>query len=76
MKKINPNNGGFTKIVLLIVIVIIALAYFNVDVRGIINNILSNAGVQKVFSLFSGAVHLYIIPLAWYLWEGLKSIFP
>ncbi len=64
------------KIIFLIIIAVIVLAYFNVDVRGIINNILSNAGVQKVFSLLSGAVQYYIIPLGIYLWGGLKSIFP
>lgn len=67
---------GFMKIVFLIIIAVIALAYFNVDVRGIINNILGNAGVQKVFSLIGGAVYYYIIPLGGYLWDGIKSIFP
>lgn len=64
------------KLLILIIVAIIVLAYFNVDVRGILNNILSNVGVQKVFSLLGGAVHYYIIPLIIYLWDGLKSIFP
>ena len=76
MNKKYLEKRGFMKIVFLIIIAVIALAYFNVDVRGIINNILSNAGAQKVFSLIGGAVNYYIIPLGIYLWDGLKSIFP
>lgn len=76
MKNKNQNKGGFMRLLILIIVAIIVLAYFKVDVRGIIQNILSNAGVQKVFSLLSGAIHYYIIPLGVYLWDGLKSIFP
>lgn len=76
MKKTYQEQRGFMKIIFLIIIAVIVLAYFNVDVRGIIQNILSNAGVQKVLAVLKGAVQYYIIPLGGYLWNGLKSIFP
>ena len=70
MKK-NLKNGGFMQIILLAIIIIAALAYFNVDVRSIIEN----PGVQKVLAILKGAWVNYLWPLFTHLWTILAGFF-
>lgn len=70
MKKFSENRG-FMQIVFLAIITIAALAYFNVDVRGI----LANEVVQKVFTILKGAWVNYLWPLFEYLWGSLSALF-
>ena len=64
-------NRGFMQIILLAIIIIAALAYFNVDVRSIIEN----PGVQKVLVILKGAWVNYLWPLFGYLWGSIAGLF-
>ena len=72
MKTAPQHDRGFIRIILLAIIVIAALAYFNVDVRGI----LANPGVQKVIAIFAGAWNNFLVPLGHYLWTSIANLFP
>ncbi len=69
--KTKPNRG-FIEIIILAIIVIATLAYFNIDVRGIVQN----AGVQKVLAIFIGAWNNYLVPMWHFIWTGVTNIFP
>jgi hypothetical protein len=72
MKKIISKNQGFVQMILVAIVIIATLAYFNVDVRGI----LDNPGVKKVWDVLRGAWINYLMPLFTYLWTSVASIFP
>ena len=72
MKKIISKNRGFMQIILVAIIIIATLAYFNVDVKGILNN----PGIKKVWMILQGAWENYLMPLFTYLWTSVANIFP
>ena len=51
---------------------IAALAYFNVDIRGI----MANPGIQKFLTIFTGAWNNFLVPLGHYLWTSIANLFP
>lgn len=57
------TKGGFMQIVILAIIIIASLAYFNVDLQGLAQNDL----FQKVMGIVSKAVTDYILPLVNFL---------
>lgn len=70
MKRISKNRG-FMEIVLLAIIIIAALAYFNIDLR----TIFENPVVQKIGSIFVTAWVTYIKPLLVYLYTSISGLF-
>lgn len=65
------NKRGFTQTIILIVVIVATLAYFNVDVK----SFFENPGIQKVTALLVGAWVNYVWPLFQYLWSGVVTIF-
>ncbi len=70
MKK-NSQNRGFTEIILLAIIVIATLAYFNFDLRSILDTPI----IQNIWSIFNGAWHSYLVPLWGYLVTSFTGLF-
>lgn len=70
MKRISKNRG-FMEIVLLAVVIIAALAYFNIDLRTIFESPI----VQKIGSIFVVAWTEYIKPLIIYLYTSISGLF-
>lgn len=60
------------QIVLLAIIVIAALAYFNIDIRSVFENPI----VQKIWSIFVVAWDTFIKPLLIFLWTSISGLFP
>lgn len=69
---LKKNSGGFMQIVILAIVVIATLAYFNIDLRTIFNR----PEVQKVWNIVVIAWTIYIKPMLTYLWTniGLPNI--
>ncbi|MDO8604844.1 MAG: hypothetical protein Q7K40_05645 [bacterium] len=65
------KNRGFIQIVLLAIVIIAALVYFNVDVRGFFEN----PGIQKFIAILKGAWTNFIVPLFSYLWTSIAGLF-
>lgn len=66
MNKISRNRG-FMQIVLLAIIIIAGLAYFNIDLRTIFENPI----VHKIVNILIVAWTAYIKPLLIYLWTSI-----
>lgn len=73
MKK--NSNRGSANIIFLAVIIFAALIYFNVDLRSIVGNIMTNPVFQKVWSILVVAWTNYLAPLGEYLWGSFKGLF-
>lgn len=69
------SNQGFMRSILIIIIAIAALSYFNVDIRSILNNILHNQIITKIISIVSGVWYGYLVPLWWYLVTSISGLF-
>ncbi len=65
------QSRGFIGEIILVIIAIATLAYFNVDVRGFFEN----DGIQKVLSIIKGAWSNYIVPLFEYLVNSIIGLF-
>jgi hypothetical protein len=66
MKKISRQRG-FMQIVLLAIIIIATLAYFNIDIRSIFDSPI----VQKVWHIVATAWAVYIKPILVYIWTNI-----
>lgn len=73
--RIKNQKKGFTQIIFLAIVIIAALAYFNVDLRAVVNAIFENPIVQKVWHIFVVAWGAYIKPLFIYLWTSITGLF-
>lgn len=71
MKNIS-HNRGFMQIVLLAIIIIAGLAYFNIDLR----TIFAHPVVQKIVNILIIAWESYIKPLLVYLWTSIGVVPP
>ena len=69
MKK-TLSNKGFTKVILIAIVIIGALAYYNVDLR----TIFAQPIFQKIWSIFLVAWITYIKPLAMYIWASINGL--
>lgn len=69
--RIRNQSKGFMQIVLLAIIVISALAYFNIDLRTIFENPI----VAKIGNIFVAAWVTYIKPLIMYLYTSISGLF-
>ncbi len=69
MKNISQHRG-FMQIVLLAIVVISVLAYFNIDLR----TIFENPSIQKIGNIFVVAWITYIKPLFMYLWASTSGL--
>ncbi len=67
----SQQNRGFMKIILLAIIVIGALAYFNVDLRGILDTPI----IQNIWGIIKGAWLSYVAPLWGYLVTSVTGLF-
>lgn len=65
------KQSGFVQIIILAVVAIAALAYFNVDVRGFFEN----PQIQKLIVILKGAWVNYLVPLFMYLWTSVVGLF-
>ena len=70
MKKISSKRG-FMQIILLAIVTIAALAYFNIDLRTIFENPI----LQKIGSIFVVAWSEFIKPLIVYLYTSIYGLF-
>ena len=73
MKKRSTRKGGFLGVVILVVVAIALLAYFNIDVRGIGQAVISV--LENIFDLLKGAFLQYLVPMGAYLWNGFTALF-
>lgn len=64
------KSEGFIQIVLLAVVVIAALGYFNIDLRTVFENPI----VQKIWNIFVVAYVSYVKPLVVYLWASFNGL--
>ncbi len=69
--KRNSQQRGFIQIVILAIVVIAALGYFNIDLR----TLFENPVVQKVWHIFVVAWDTYLKPMFGYLYTTLSSLF-
>lgn len=60
---------------ILAVIVFAALIYFNVDVRSIVDSLLNNPVIQKIWVVLISAWTNYLVPLGGYIWESILGLF-
>ncbi|MFZ2303394.1 MAG: hypothetical protein WAV98_01220 [Minisyncoccia bacterium] len=70
MKKISKNRG-FMQIVLLAIIAIAALGYFNIDLRSVFESPI----IQKVWNIFVVAWATYMKPMITYLFTSISAVF-
>ncbi|OHA84025.1 MAG: hypothetical protein A2937_02425 [Candidatus Yonathbacteria bacterium RIFCSPLOWO2_01_FULL_47_33b] len=70
MKKI-LDNRGFTEIFFIVIVGVIAMAYFNIDLRAIFSDPL----MQKIFGIIKGAWFNYLLPLGGYLKVSILGLF-
>lgn len=70
MRKIS-NERGFTKTIVLAVVVIATLAYFNIDLRAIFENPIT----QKIWHILVVAWNNYLEPMFTYLWTSISALF-
>lgn len=66
------SKYGFMQIVLVAIVAIATLAYFNVDMRSIV----MSDPIQKVWHILVTAWTDYIVPLFKYLWASVSGLFP
>lgn len=76
MKKIINKKGkfsktrGFMQIILLAIIIIASLAYFNIDIR----TIFDRPEIQKIWNITVMVWSAYIKPLVVYLWTSIGTL--
>lgn len=70
MKKISGKQG-FMQIVILAIVVIAALAYFNIDLR----TIFARPEIQKVWHVLVVTFNTYLLPMFKYLFTNISAIF-
>lgn len=74
MRKILKQRG-FTKVIFLAIVIIGALAYFNIDLRTILGTIFENPIVQKIWGIAVVAWVSYLKPLLGYLVASIVGLF-
>ncbi len=67
----SQQNRGFMKIILLAIIVIATLAYFNVDLRSALDKPI----IQNIWGIIKGAWLSYLAPLWGYLVTSFTGLF-
>lgn len=70
--KTNPTNRGFTQIIILAIVVIAVLAYFNIDLRKLVEE---TPVLKQVWAILVGAWNGFLVPLWHFLIDGIKDIF-
>lgn len=68
MKNIS-RRSGFMQIVILAVVIIAALAYFNIDLRTVVQEPI----VQKYWNIVLTGWDLYVKPIATWIWGAISS---
>ncbi len=68
--KTKPSRG-FIEMILLAIIVIATLSYFNIDLRSIFDMPI----IQNIWSIFKGAWYSYLVPLWGYLVTSVTGLF-
>jgi len=71
--KMQNQNKGFIRLILIIIVVVFLLAYFKIDVVGFINN---TPVVHQIWDILVGAWTNFILPLLVYLWTSILHLFP
>lgn len=73
--RIKNQQQGFAQVVFLAIVIIGALAYFNIDLRTILGTVFENPIIQKVWHIFVVAWVSYIKPLLVYLVASIVGLF-
>lgn len=71
MKKKISKNKGFLQIVILAIVAIAILAYFNIDLR----TIFSRPEVQKIWNILLVVWGTYLKPMFAYLYISISGLF-
>lgn len=69
--KRNSQKRGFVQIILLAIVIIAALAYFNIDLR----TLFENPVVQKIWHILVVTWDTYLKPMLVYLYTAIYSLF-
>lgn len=75
MKKYILKNRGFTKVILVAIVIIGALAYYNVDLRAILEKIFSSPLIQTIWEFIKNIWFSYLSPILTPVWAFLKMSF-
>ena len=73
MIKQHEHKGGFIEVIIIVLIAIALLTYFNIDVRSIGDTIFEFLG--KIWVIIKGAWVQYLAPMGTYLWTNLTGLF-
>ncbi len=65
------HNRGYIETILLAIIIIATLSYFNIDLRGILDMPI----IQNILGIFKGAWFTYLVPLWGYLVTSVTGLY-
>ena len=65
------NSRGFVKLIIIIVILIIALSYFNIDIRGVIEAPQTQQNISYVWGWVSSVWNNYLRAPVVYFWNDI-----
>ncbi|MDD5152750.1 MAG: hypothetical protein PHS95_01980 [Candidatus Pacebacteria bacterium] len=69
--KMQNQNKGFIRLIILAIVVIFLLAYFKIDVVGFVNN---TPVIREIWGVLVVAWTNYLLPLLVYLWTSILGI--
>lgn len=75
MQKTWAKNKGFTKVILATIVVIGVLAYFNVDLRTVIDKLFASPIVQSIWTFLKTFWAHYLAPVWIFLKANLSGFF-
>lgn len=70
--KINSSQRGSMQVVIVFIIALFILAYYNVDVRGFVE---TTPVLKQIFAILVGAWDGYLVPLWHFLVANVKALF-
>ena len=70
--KINSKNRGFTQIIVLAVVIIAVLAYFNIDLRKFVEE---TPVLKQIWAILVAAWNGFLVPLGHFLWTSITGLF-
>lgn len=74
MKK-TLSNKGFTKVILVAIVIIGALAYYNIDLRAILEKIFTSPLFQTIWEFLKNIWFGYLVPIWTFIKGSLTSLF-
>ncbi|MEK7538358.1 MAG: hypothetical protein AAB552_00810 [Patescibacteria group bacterium] len=74
MKK-TLSNKGFTKVILIAIVIIGALAYYNIDLRAILEKIFTSPLFQTIWEFLKNIWFEYLAPIWTFIKGNLEGLF-